>query len=256
MSTRFAWRAPSWRNRALALLQNWRGVWLRPAGRLALGGFIFILAAEAYLLFWQPVGLPSAFPNIIPFNTAAAKSASSGMFQTFRMGAPGFSGLSVYPLTLDSTNQGGDVVFEVWDAADLDPRIRDASERLVRRMTTPVHTFARARRFAWNFDPIEDSKGHRYRIAIHAPVGVRLLVTQDRADLEGMLIAEEQQQAGHLAFETRATRDTVAKRVADRLRAGSHPIARLALWTTIAGIAHVVFLGVLLAVAVSSEPKP
>lgn len=216
--------------------------------RLVLFAFAALLVAEAYLAAVRVPGLVNTTPGR---SVSVVETGPTDVRQTFAIGVPNLSGISVLPVATKRDPDG--TVRMILEDAGTNP---ETSGRPLRQESIRASSFVSRRRYEWHFEPIRESAGQKYALRIEAPSGVGLVASRSKSYEFGILEVNEQSVWGELVFDTTAHRATVWWRVLGRVGESQHPVAvGLALVALIIA-GHVALLTILLNLWSGRESDP
>ena len=166
--------------------------------------FAALLGVQLYAVFGVQQGVPRSTLGRQRF-VAGEVAGGAVVSQTFRIDAPGFHRLRVYPRPF-AQSVSGDVVFVLKE-------ITGGVERELYRLIRPAAAVVRAGAYDLDFPAIAQSEGRRYRLEVRAPnapagQGIGLWATNAERHAGGVLFVHGKEQWGDLAFDASAASST------------------------------------------------
>jgi hypothetical protein len=187
-------------------------------------GFVLLVAVlfgyGGYALFLRPHGVPDTSGGGRTF-LAGEIAAERSVAQTMRLEANGLHRIGVKPASYAETATG-DVHFRLWDVTEEDALV-------IRKDVHPAAHVLTGSTYRWEFEPVMDSAGRRFRLEVSAPAtaagqGIGLVASYEDLYPDGALFIADREQWGDLVFSTAATRATVFRTLEDLMRDKPAPL--------------------------------
>lgn len=221
--------------------------------RWAVVVFVLLVLVEAYLVFWRTVGVPATSIDQRDIIVLSASSQALSLNQTFRFGASGLCGISLY-FDVAHAAPGDEVTLELRDAGENGVRWGRDFEFVLRHAVVPASAIHDRKRFRWGFEPLKQSSGRWFRLLVYAPSGVGVLASRTRSLRDAGLYIGAEPAWGELAFETSAKSDTVAKQILNKIRREPSRVVPVLAFGALILAVHLAFLRILLFVVSGGLP--
>lgn len=181
-----------------------------------------LIGYQIHAIFLETHGVPSCVPGsrtrlLDPLGGSAAVA------QTMTLESDGFSSIALAARS-ERVRVEGEVEFELLDVTDTTSRPSPFFRRV-----EPAAAVAAADEFTVRFPSIAASAGRTYRLEIRMPgtasrQGLALVASRDACYRGGMLLVDEREVWGDLAFRARAETDTVFRAAAWALVHSAMPL--------------------------------
>lgn len=187
----------------------------RASTRLAVLILAPLVCLEVYVAGCRQVGVPAVAAWPRRFATPIV-AGDLWVGEVFTVKASGFDRVMIRAVPAGPT-PAGEVVFKLRDMSD------GSTGTLFREGRYPVERILADDSFWFDFTPIEESHGRRYRVEVSMPEAdergaIRLLATRQKRTADSRLFIGDEPYWADLLFRTGATRASVGDRLVSQLK--------------------------------------